>query len=1036
MTARDVPSATCCPYPSANINSGAALTIEVDPNNSNHLLLGTMRGVTESFDGGQTWSDVAGTTQLTGGNRGDQLGLPVATITFDPTGGNRAYFANSWLIKNDLYVWASSGYARESDLFHEGRIYRQTPDGNWESVVFEPDSSQYMNVHSIAVNPADASQVFVAASTGVYRSNDFGAAGSWEKLDAPADTFGSMGIAISPDGENLYATYKIDEGYFGNKVNYDEDSKFDGPRSKFFAAKNTENVVWQDRSNSLNVSTSGSGSAIATGYWNPQVDQVDDGVDNILLGTLYGREGLWQASFTNTAADTVTDAQWDRILYKDGRKVSGIDAQKFDYSMGWDTASTLARRFFWEPTAWSGDGQSHDGIWSLGGQNIFRGDPGADGFPYTPASWTERYSQQVSEQVIGGKTVRTYSGRGIQSTVNWETASHGNYIIQAMADNGVVESFDGGVSWTRDRRPGSNARAAHVFDAFDKPIVLVAAGPGFGGGSADMRLHALVLETGTLQDQWINNVDQGLLPDKTYITDITATADGRGAYVMLSSEGRNVDGEAGNDYVGGVYYIDDVSKLVTGGASFTQITDLYGNKVQIDAANPDRLLVHGHPSGERSRLGLFEVTRQAGGDWTYTQIDTAVNDVTVWTHEGETYTAYTKTRASRGEVLGSDIYLADSSGNFSVAYAVDQADPIYDDILGYELGVTVYGLVGYQDKLYWGEGLDVHRKGLGMVQGELGTNADGDLILVTSNFSGSGDGRHVDPRIRRSDIIEINGKAYLATNNRGSGLLVRELGVAEEPQPEPEPDQGKDPFGGTPLQVTANGATLEFELFDLGGQGVAYNDTEARNYGVRDRPQDFRAEDGVDVQFNKAASGEYVVYRTREGEWLEYTLDVEAGFYDLDVLFSSKSNNVGGLSLEWNGQTVATLDGFTNTGNWRNYQNASAEGVYLPGGVGVLRAVVEGKGFFNLDAMSFTAVSAAAQGASVASSSTSTPLTKTIDPTINVPLTQTITPVDGNAPEGPESTPIQTFTASAFKSGTVSSTLLLQDDDDDELFSF
>lgn len=113
--------------------------------------------------------------------------------------------------------------------------------------------------------------------------------------------------------------------------------------------------------------------------------------------------------------------------------------------------------------------------------------------------------------------------------------------------------------------------------------------------------------------------------------------------------------------------------------------------------------------------------------------------------------------------------------------------------------------------------------------------------------------------------------------------------------------------------------------YDLGGEGVAYHDTDPKNHGSGElNPADgtylneFRIHEGVDISytkfdrkpvqvddnpFDKVVPPRDLVYVgwTEPGEWFNITVDVaKAGNYGADFLYTS--NRGGTISLDVNGK--------------------------------------------------------------------------------------------------------------------------------------
>lgn len=139
---------------------------------------------------------------------------------------------------------------------------------------------------------------------------------------------------------------------------------------------------------------------------------------------------------------------------------------------------------------------------------------------------------------------------------------------------------------------------------------------------------------------------------------------------------------------------------------------------------------------------------------------------------------------------------------------------------------------------------------------------------------------------------------------------------------------GPNPF------VFAPGNKLELEHFDLGGEGVAYHDTEPQNLVPF-----FRPEEGVEHTLAGDTGGGYNVDLVKAGEWLEYTVDVPVGgTYNVGFRVANIRNG-GSFHLEDRTSGVVNLTGsiaVPNTGDWQVYTTVT-RAVTLDAGRHVLR---------------------------------------------------------------------------------------------------
>jgi len=172
--------------------------------------------------------------------------------------------------------------------------------------------------------------------------------------------------------------------------------------------------------------------------------------------------------------------------------------------------------------------------------------------------------------------------------------------------------------------------------------------------------------------------------------------------------------------------------------------------------------------------------------------------------------------------------------------------------------------------------------------------------------------------------------------------------------------------------------------YDIGGEGVAYHDSDATNKGSGTlNPADgsylneFRIHEGVDTSYTKYHDAiddnpfELVhppkdllyVGWTDPGEWFNLTVNVkEAGRYIVGLLYTSKSG--GAIALDLNGNKVDGLIKIESTYNaldpiaWRQWHHwnyaKDIVAVELPEGTNVLTLHIVLEGNMNLAYLDFT----------------------------------------------------------------------------------
>jgi len=144
------------------------------------------------------------------------------------------------------------------------------------------------------------------------------------------------------------------------------------------------------------------------------------------------------------------------------------------------------------------------------------------------------------------------------------------------------------------------------------------------------------------------------------------------------------------------------------------------------------------------------------------------------------------------------------------------------------------------------------------------------------------------------------------------------------------------------IAATPLPGTVEAEDYDIGGPGIAYNDSDIGNNGGAYRTED------VDIEGTTDAGFGFNVGWTVPGEWLEYTVDVvEGGVYDVEVRVASAAGG-GTLHVELDGVDITGPLSFPSTGGWQIWTTIRAEDVEVNPGLQNLRLAIDA-GEFNVN---------------------------------------------------------------------------------------
>jgi len=153
-------------------------------------------------------------------------------------------------------------------------------------------------------------------------------------------------------------------------------------------------------------------------------------------------------------------------------------------------------------------------------------------------------------------------------------------------------------------------------------------------------------------------------------------------------------------------------------------------------------------------------------------------------------------------------------------------------------------------------------------------------------------------------------------------------------------------YSGTPWPVPG---TIQFENYDVGGNGIAYIDSSAGNTGGAT----FRVDEDVDIENCTDAGNGYNIGFATAGEWLEYTVNVAvSGEYEL-TLRAACSGDGRTVSLSSDGNVIANSIAIPNTAGWQTWTDVKVK-VTLPAGKQVLRLTIGAIDYVNLNYMTFS----------------------------------------------------------------------------------
>lgn len=177
---------------------------------------------------------------------------------------------------------------------------------------------------------------------------------------------------------------------------------------------------------------------------------------------------------------------------------------------------------------------------------------------------------------------------------------------------------------------------------------------------------------------------------------------------------------------------------------------------------------------------------------------------------------------------------------------------------------------------------------------------------------------------------------------------------------------------------------IQCEFYDLGGEGVAYHDTDSVNNGSgRLNPtngtflNEFRMNDGVDISYTKfrepaidnspfnvvePEKDQFYTGWTEPGEWINYTIEVnKTGNYSIGIMYTASAD--GGIALDLDGKSLTSELKIPSTRNdkepvdWRQWHHwnriDSLTTVKLKKGIHVITLKTVSHGNMNYDYLDF-----------------------------------------------------------------------------------
>ncbi len=154
------------------------------------------------------------------------------------------------------------------------------------------------------------------------------------------------------------------------------------------------------------------------------------------------------------------------------------------------------------------------------------------------------------------------------------------------------------------------------------------------------------------------------------------------------------------------------------------------------------------------------------------------------------------------------------------------------------------------------------------------------------------------------------------------------------------------PYNGT---VHAIPGTIQFEHYDVGGNGSAYQDDSPENTGGAS----FRLDEAVDLENCTDEGTGYNIGFATAGEWLEYSVEVaKPGVYEMNLRVACNGDDRT-LDVAMDGLMLANDIAIPNTAGWQSWQTVKVANLTLTPGEKVMRVTIGATDYVNLNYVTF-----------------------------------------------------------------------------------